>query len=37
MSMLRLLSDGIGDLALEIREGLNDVPAFRHERRARGA
>jgi hypothetical protein len=36
-SMLCLLSDGIGDLALEIREGLNDVPAFRHERRARGA
>jgi hypothetical protein len=30
MSMLRLLSDGIGDLGLEIRVGVNDVPAFRH-------
>jgi len=30
MPMLRLLSDGVGDLALAIRVGVNDVPAFRH-------
>jgi hypothetical protein len=30
MSMLRLLSDRIGDFILEIRVGVNDIPTFRH-------
>jgi hypothetical protein len=34
MPMLRLLSDGVGDLALAIRVGVNDIPAFRHGARA---